>query len=161
MKYIFAFIVCMLFWVLITLNLSKPYLITGLGASFFATLFFGRYFLKGWTRFLNPVRYFWAILYIPVFVWECIKANFDVAYRVIHPALPIKPGIVKVKTGLKTDIARVFLANSITMTPGTLSVDIIGENLYIHWINVTSTNPAVYTDRISGRFEKFLKRIFE
>ena len=129
--------------------------------SIITTIFFGMYFLKHWKEILNPRRYFWLILYIPVFLWECFKANLDVAYRVIHPKLPIKPGIVKVKTHLKTNIGRVFLANSITMTPGTLSVDLVGNTLYIHWINVTSKNPNIYTQKIAGRFEKFLKRIFE
>jgi multicomponent Na+:H+ antiporter subunit E len=75
--------------------------------------------------------------------------------------MPIKPGIVKVKTTLKTDIGKTFLANSITMTPGTITVDIIDDEFYIHWIYVSSRDPKVYTDKILGRFEKFIKRIFE
>ena len=161
MKYILLFIISFGFWILITFNFSQPYLITGAVASLLTTIFFGKHFLSKWTKFFNPIRYIWLIIYIPIFLWECIKANFDVAYRVIHPGLPINPGIVKVKTKLKTDIAKVFLANSITMTPGTLTVDIIDDTLYIHWINVTSKNPAEYTHKIAGRFEKFLKRIFE
>ena len=101
------------------------------------------------------------LVYLIVFIWECIKANFDVAYRVLSPKMPIKPGIVKVRSTLKTDIARVFLANSITMTPGTITVDIIDDDFYIHWIYVSSQDPAVYTRKIIGRFEKLLKKVFE
>jgi multicomponent Na+:H+ antiporter subunit E len=92
-----------------------------------------------------------------------IKANFDVAYRVVHPKLPIKPGIVKVKTKLKSDTGLTFLANSITLTPGTMSVDIDKENgyLYIHWINVKSTDLEKATEIIVSRFEKILEKIFE
>ena len=92
-----------------------------------------------------------------------IKANFDVAYRVVHPKLPIKPGIVKVKTKLKSDTGLTFLANSITLTPGTMSVDIDRENgyLYIHWINVKSTDVEKATEIIVSRFEKILEKIFE
>ncbi|MDH3602269.1 MAG: Na+/H+ antiporter subunit E, partial [Candidatus Tectomicrobia bacterium] len=43
--------------------------------------------------------------YIPVFLWEVLKANLDVAYRVVHPRLPINPGIVKAKTILRSDMA--------------------------------------------------------
>jgi multicomponent Na+:H+ antiporter subunit E len=82
-------------------------------------------------------------------------------YRVIHPAMPIKPGIVRVKSGLKTEIGKVFLANSITMTPGTITVDIIEDYFFVHWIYVHSTDPEIYTQKILGRFEKYLKRIFE
>lgn len=165
MKYILLFILALVFWVGITYNwdgsYQTVYWIIGAVVSLLTAIVFGRHFLKGTFKVLNPLRYFWLIIYIPIFLWECIKANFDVAYRVIHPALPIKPGIVKVKTILKSDIARVMLANSITMTPGTLSVDITGDTLYIHWINVRSKNPAVYTKMITGRFENLLKRIFE
>jgi multicomponent Na+:H+ antiporter subunit E len=92
-----------------------------------------------------------------------IKANFDVAYRVVHPKLPIKPGIVKVKTRLKSDTGLTFLANSITLTPGTMSVDIDRENgyLYIHWINVKSADVEKATEIIVSRFEKILEKIFE
>jgi len=80
---------------------------------------------------------------------------------VFHPEIPIRPGIVKVKTSLKTDIAKTFLANSITLTPGTLTVDFIDDNLYIHWINIISDDPEVETELIVSKFEKFLKKIFE
>jgi multicomponent Na+:H+ antiporter subunit E len=96
-----------------------------------------------------------------VFLWECIKANIDVAYRVLHPAMPIRPGIVRVKTTLKSDLAKMLLANSITMTPGTISVDIIDDYLYIHWIFIKSDDPEVYTGIITGAFEKYIKRIIE
>ena len=101
------------------------------------------------------------MIYGFIFLWECIKANIDVMYRVVHPRMPVKPGIVKVKSALKTDIAKVFLANSITMTPGTITVDIIDDYFYVHWIYVHSKDPAIYTQKILGRFEKYLKRIFE
>ena len=107
------------------------------------------------------MRIIWFLWYLPIFLWECIKANMDVAYRVLHPKMPIKPGIVKVKTKLKTDIAKTFLANSITMTPGTLSVDIKGEFLYIHWIYVRDEGMEKATEIIVDKFEKHLKRIFE
>jgi multicomponent Na+:H+ antiporter subunit E len=54
-----------------------------------------------------------------------------------------------------------LLANSITMTPGTISVDIIDDNLYIHWIYIRSEDPDVYTGMITGAFEKYIKRIIE
>ena len=103
----------------------------------------------------------YLILYLFIFIWECLKANFDVAYRVLHPAMPIKPGIVKVKISLKTDLARTILASSITMTPGTITVDMTDDLLYVHWIYVSSTDPEVYSKKVAGRFEKYIKKIFE
>ncbi len=63
---------------------------------------------------------------------EIIKANIDVARIVLHPRLPIEPSIVKFKTTLKGDTAKVSLANSITLTPGTITMDIIGDTFYVH-----------------------------
>jgi multicomponent Na+:H+ antiporter subunit E len=84
-----------------------------------------------------------------------------VAYRVLHPDVPIRPGIVKVSTTLETRLARTFLANSITLTPGTLTVDIDGQDLYVHWIYVHTDDPEEQTRQIVRRFEGFLKKVFE
>ncbi len=150
-----------LLWMLITLNLALSNIIVGLVAALITALVFGSQFKLNWKKFYNPLRYIWLLIYIIVFVWECIKANFDVAYRVLSPKMPIKPGIVKVRTKLKTSFARVILANSITMTPGTITVDVIDDDLFIHWIYVSSKDSKIYTKKIIGRFEKLLKRIFE
>jgi len=104
---------------------------------------------------------FWFIIYFPLFVWYCIRANLDVAYRVIHPKMPLRPGIVKIKTSLKKDISKTFLANSITLTPGTMTVDIDGEYLYIHWIWIVDERTEEATKLIAGKFEKYIRRIFE
>ena len=161
MRYLTLFILLLLFWLLLTFELSPENIITGAVAAIVATLFFGKFFVKGVRKFFQPARYFWMIVYLFIFIWECLKANFDVAYRVLHPAMPIKPGIVKVKLNLESQIGRTFLAMSITMTPGTIAVDIIDDHIYIHWIFISNTDPEVYGKKISGRFEKHLKRIFE
>jgi multicomponent Na+:H+ antiporter subunit E len=151
----------MIFWLLLTFEFTTANIIVGAVASLICALFFGRVFVRNVYKLLQPQRYFWFMVYLFVFIWECIKANIDVAYRVLHPAMPIRPGIVRVKTTLKSDIAKMLLANSITMTPGTISVDIIGEYLYIHWIYVRSEDPEVYTGIITGAFEKYIKKIIE
>lgn len=88
-------------------------------------------------RMANPVR----LILIPVyllgpFLLEVTKANLDVAYRVITGK--IRPGIIRVQSGLKTDLGIFILANSITLTPGTITVDIDEgtHDLYVHNINV-------------------------
>ncbi|GAH35790.1 unnamed protein product, partial [marine sediment metagenome] len=59
-----------------------------------------------------------------------------------------------VKLDITSKFGRAILANSITMTPGTITVDIIDDYIYIHWIYVHSTDPEIYSRKISGRFEK-------
>lgn len=161
MKRIVLFIVSFIFWVLLTWTSDRQHLLVGVIVAFLVAVIFGNIFVKEPKKCFQIGRYLWLCYYIPVFLWECIKANFDVAYLVLHPKMPIHPGIVKIKTNLKTEIAKTFLANSITMTPGTLSVDIEDEYLYIHWINVKSTETKEATKLISERFEIILAKIFD
>jgi len=112
-------------------------------------------------KVFSPRRWWWAFWYVPYFLWQVLKANLDVAYRVLHPDVPIRPGIVKVRTVLTSDMAKTFLANSITLTPGTLVVDVDGQDLYVHWIYIRGENIEAHTQRIVSRFEWFLKEIFE
>jgi multicomponent Na+:H+ antiporter subunit E len=102
----------------------------------------------------------WFICYVFVFLWECLKANIDVAYRVIHPDLPIRPGTVKVKVALTSDIGLTFLANSITLTPGMTSVDVDKDRgfLYVHILCLKEGNER---PKVVDKFENILKRIFE
>jgi multicomponent Na+:H+ antiporter subunit E len=161
MKYVTFYILSLVFWILLTFSLTISNIIVGAIAALLTTWIFARYFFTTVYKFFQPHRYFWLIIYLFIFTWECIKANFDVAYRVLHPAMPIKPGIVKVKTELKSGFARIMLANSITMTPGTITVDIIDETIFVHWIYISSDDPEIYSQKISGRFEKYIKKIFE
>lgn len=109
---------------------------------------------------LTPKSLIYSLAYIFVFIFELIKSNLDVAYRVLSPRLPINPGIVKVKTNLKSDLGRMTLANSITLTPGTLTVDIKDEFIYVHWIDVTNKDIDATTEKIVKTFEKLLIEIY-
>ncbi len=161
MNTVIYFIMCFVTWMLLTGRFYWQNLIAGAVVSLLTTLIFSKYFQIDTRKLLNPKRYFWLILYILYFTWECVKANFDVAYRVLHPSMPVRPGIVKVKLQLKRALARTILANSITMTPGTITVDIIEDTLYVHCIYLKDTNPENYSYKISGKFEKILTKIFE
>jgi len=136
--------------------------ILGVVVALFVGIFFGDKVL-GKASPKGPVgRIFWFLVYIPVFAWALIKANLDVVYRVVHPALPIRPGIVKIKTSLTSDAGRTMLANSITLTPGTITVDVTEDGyLFVHWINVKAEDVEGATQEISAGFEKLLRRIFE
>jgi len=108
----------------------------------------------------SPVVIYHYLMYLGVFLIELVKANLNVMRLVFSPHINIKPGIVEIKTELKSPIGRLALANSITLTPGTLVVDIRDDSLFIHWINITATDPVAATEAISARFEKYLKVIY-
>lgn len=161
MRYIIYFVTGFILWLLLTWSTNVDHLIAGAAVVLIGTVLYGGYYTDRPLKFLQLHRIVLFIIYVPIFVWYMVKANIDVAYRALHPERPIKPGIVKIRTGLKTDIARVFLANSITLTPGTMTCEIDGDILYIHWIWVQSEDIEEASRIIASRFEAFLRRIFE
>jgi len=110
---------------------------------------------------VTPKKVIYSIAYIFYLFIAIIKSNWDVARRVVQREIPINPGIVAVKTKLKSPVGRMILANSITLTPGTLSVDVTGDHYYIHWIDVTDMDEEGATEKIVAGFEKYLEVIFE
>jgi multicomponent Na+:H+ antiporter subunit E len=109
---------------------------------------------------LNPLRWghFFVYFFGP-FLLGLAKANLEVAKLVITGK--IRPGIVKVNPRLRTPGALTLLANSITLTPGTLTVDVSeGDgHLYIHWLDVS--NPSPSEEELYGSFGKWARRIAE
>jgi len=144
---------------------SKEELIFGAVLSIIVGAIARNFFFKGNLRMLNPKRWFLFIIYIVgPFFWGMAKANIDVAYRVITGK--INPGIVKISPKLKTDLGITLLANSITLTPGTLSVDIDEKtnDLYVHWIAVKEEAlkkmPRDY-EYVCAKFPEWARRVAE
>jgi multicomponent Na+:H+ antiporter subunit E len=156
-----TFVFCFAVWLAVTWSFGA--LDIGLGLVLSASIAWGlrNLQLDEAGLLLWPQRMLWALAYIPVLFVAVVRANLDVARRVLHPALPIRPGIVKVRTSLKNPSARVLLANSITLTPGTLSVDLVGDVLYVHRIHVPEEDPDGETERSLARFERYLRRVLE
>jgi multicomponent Na+:H+ antiporter subunit E len=109
---------------------------------------------------ITPKRVAWSAGYLFYLFIAIVKANFDVASRIVRPTIPLNPGIVTVRTRLSSPLGRTVLANSITLTPGTLSVEIKGDLLYVHCIDVRETDIDRATAEIVGGFEKYLEVIF-
>ena len=148
-------------WLALTSSLEIQEVAVGIAISVVVALWLSRYYLRLGLPPLSVKRVLLLFIYLVILGAEIAKANLDVAYRVIHPKMPINPGIVVIKTSLKSDIAKMALANSITLPPGTFTLDIIGDNLLIHWIDVKAEEVADATELIGERFEKYLRVIFE
>ena len=167
MRRLIYFVLAFVIWILLTWpfvedKIDGQVVIAGLIASVFVSIIFHEILPKEHHVFISPVRVFWFLVYLPVFFYYVMKANLDVVYRALHPKMPIKPGIVKIKTTLKTDSGITALANSITLTPGTLTVDLTDDGyLYVHWIYVRAEDVEHATKHIAQKFEWFLKKIFE
>ena len=123
------------FWLLISYSLHWQHWFTGIIISFLATVLWNEITAdeKGKTKItLRQVVLF--IKYFFCLIWEIIKANFVVASIVLNPRLPISPGVIITKINLKKDLTRVLFANSITLTPGTITVELEGDRLVVHGI---------------------------
>lgn len=114
-----------------------------------------------YSPFAILVKAVYLLYYVVIFLWECIKANIDVAFRVLHPDLPIRPGTIKIKTALKSDIGLTFLANSLTLTPGNTTVDVdkAAGVLYVHRLFIK--DECTESIPVAVKFESILKRIFD
>lgn len=161
MKNLFVSVLLLLaVWLLLNASLSPVVIVSGLIAALIIAVFFSARHPVFREMKLNPKAIAYFFIYFFVFTYELVKANLDVAKRVMSPSLPINPGIVEVKTRLTSKIGRLFLANSITLTPGTLTVDIKGDSLFIHWIDVSSNDIEGATKKIVEGFEKYLEVIY-
>lgn len=99
------------------------------------------------------VRMAGFIAYFPWLFWEVVKSNWVVIKACLRADLDINPALVKVKTNCKSDLAKVTFANSITMTPGTVTIEIEGDKLLVHGLYEANTVPEAFEemDRRSAR----------
>lgn len=159
-----AFVCLWLAWIAFTGSLHPQELLVGaIVAALVAWLSHALLFRESLRGKLQPRRLAYALAYLPAYIWAELKAHAGVIYRILHPRMPIKPAIVRVPTELRTDFGITGLANAITMTPGTLSVEVIegGEpHLYVHWINAKALEPERTRAEIARPFERFLTRVF-
>ena len=108
----------------------------------------------------TPPALWAAIRYFFYFLAALTVANVKLAKIVLTPDMPINPGFVKVRTNLKSKMGRLLLANSITLTPGTLTVEMEGEWLYVHWVTVDAADVTGATDAIVSGFERYLEVMY-
>jgi multicomponent Na+:H+ antiporter subunit E len=148
------------FWMLLNGSLAPDILVVGLIAAIVITFLFSNSLAVISELSTTPRALIAAVGDVFFFARELVKSNLNLARIVLSPALPLNPGIVKVRTRLKSRMGRLLLANSITLTPGTLTVDIDGEWLYIHWVTVASADIEAATAAIVSGFEDYLEVMY-
>jgi len=146
-------------WLLLTGTLDTQELVTGAVVTVVvAALSYAKSGIFAgvrWSFFLPGA----LLIYLWIFSIALLRSNIDVARRVLSPDLPIRPGVVQVRTGLTSALGRLLLANSITLTPGTLTVDVEDDLLTIHWIDCPpDLDMDAATAAIAGDFERYLRR---
>ncbi|APE95508.1 monovalent cation/H+ antiporter subunit E [Halodesulfurarchaeum formicicum] len=144
------------FYLLIAGSLSQFNLLTGALAAGLVAAIFGSIAVTGrqsiTTLFARLGR---MATYVPYLLWEIAKANLTVAYIILHPRLPIDPGMQRFEAAVWGDMSVTTLANSITLTPGTLTVDVRHDSLFVHSLNQSARDGLA-----SGDLERAVRYVF-
>ena len=154
MSFLITAIAMFIFWILLSGEFTFILITSGVVASLITAylshdIFIGKADLKTETG-----RVFKFIVYIPWLLWEIILANVEIAYLVLSPKPLVDPQIVRFKNDLKTDLGIVTLAHSITLTPGTVTVEANREEFVIHAIWQKSADGI-----IGGEMQQKVKKI--
>ncbi len=156
-----------LFWLILSGNVAPANLFLG-GAVCLFTLLFFRGFLLGEPKqrisifsYLKRVVVF--LLFLPVFFFQAYKSSLQILGLVLRPGMNLNQGIVEVDTDLENINGLTMLANVITLTPGTITVDVHEEehHIYVHWIKIKHFTSEQIKEDIVGSFEPWLMKIFE
>ncbi len=161
-RFVVATVMLFIVWLLLvgTLNFSEIFV------GFFVVIFTA-WLSSSHLSFLDDIKFNWAtplfmLRYLGVFLLALLHANIDMARRVLSPSLPINPAMVEVETQLKSSLGKLILANSITLTPGTLTVDVVGERLLVHWVDSSPGRDLEHaTHAIAESFERHLREFIE
>lgn len=157
-QFLVVFVFALLLWLGLTASLRTDELIAGVLIALAAALLSLNHSPIFAGLRLTPAAPLAFLRYLLAFSVALVRANLDMARRVLAPSLPIRPGLVRIKTTLQSDIGRLALANSITLTPGTLSIDLQADELLVHWIDCPpDTDMAAATHTIAADFERHLK----
>jgi multicomponent Na+:H+ antiporter subunit E len=157
MRYLYTFLIMFGFWILLSGKFDLFHLTLGILSSALVSFLSTDLFIydQGKNRLSTALRF---LLYLPWLLYQILLSTLHVTFLALHPKMKdqIDPTIVTFKTILKTDIAKVALANSITLTPGTITIRIEDQVFYVHAISrkAAAGLPGEMEDRLADVFER-------
>lgn len=132
-RYILTFAILISFWYILSGRPEPFYVGSGIICCAIVTYISGDLLFRSEVSILESARTFIKfVFYIPKLLVAIIYANLDVAYRVLHPKMPIDPRFITVDTSFRGDVLRTAFANAITLTPGTVTVDVSDGRFVVH-----------------------------
>ena len=146
-----VFVSMLLLWLFLT-GFTREEFVAGCFVSFIVSAMSYRFFSLKRKNYIKSFAYF--IIYIPFYIYQEILSHAEVLYSILTGR--INPGIVKVYNFHESDIGTTTLANSITMTPGTLTLKVEKNKLFVHCLNLKADRK-----KIGERFECILSKVFE
>lgn len=158
---LFIFILCFAAWTALTWQPMRGDIILGVASSAVVAVLSSRVFVVNPKKSFSPKSVLWFGLFVFMFLYRFAAGALDAALRVIDPRSPKDGGIVKIRTRLKNDAMLPVLANAISLSPGTLSIDMAGPDIFVHWLGVRLKDQRKASDIILGKLEAALKEASE
>ncbi|PKL25198.1 MAG: cation:proton antiporter [Spirochaetae bacterium HGW-Spirochaetae-3] len=155
-----TFAVLIALWFLFSGSFSPASILTGIGCSALIALISYNTFIDEHEAARNMV--FPRLLPALAYPFRLVAAMYAASFRTLASVLSgrVSPRVVHFRSRLKSDIARVALAEAITFTPGTISIELDEDHFIVHWLNATTRHSARAGDEVKGPLEAAIKRIW-
>jgi multicomponent Na+:H+ antiporter subunit E len=144
------------FWLVISASLALADLLLGAVLSVLLGVWSVHFLWAGEAPWVSPRQLFALLRYSLGFSAQVFRSAVHVARLVVDPRLPISPQLITCRTGLQREISRVAFAHSVSLTPGTLTVDMEGGTFLVHCLDEQSAARI-----LSGELERQVARVFE
>lgn len=160
--FVVSFVLAYVAWLFFNMNVGVQSLVLGVPVALVAAIVASKYmFPKFELSYLSPKRYVGLAVYSVDFFIAVIKANIFMIKIIMNPRPELKPALLRIPLRTNSEMVTAGVSNSITLTPGTLTVDASGDFLYVHWIIASELETEKAKGEIVGNFEKNLKDVFE
>ena len=154
MQFVLTAVIMFAFWIFLSGEFTFVLILSGIISSLFVS-YLCHDILIGKTNIkVSIMRIIRFIKYLPWLLWQIMLANLDLVYRVLHPEMPIDPAIIRFKNNYKTEIGMVILGNSITLTPGTVTIEVNKDEFIVHAIAKKPLKAL-----LAGEMQKKVKKI--
>jgi len=153
MRLLFWTSLLFLMWIILTAKLEIANVVIGLGVSFSVTLLYLKMFHH---EKFESINLYWLGVYVLVLIKNLLISNLQIAKRTLSKDMQLAPAIVEVKTELKSEWKKLLLANSVTLTPGTLTLEVKDDMLYIH---IIECRDMLNKQHITKEFEEIISKI--
>jgi len=153
MRLLFWTSLLFLMWIILTAKLEIANVVIGLGVSFSVTLLYLKMFHH---EKFESINLYWLGVYVLVLIKNLLISNLQIAKRTLSKDMQLVPAIVEVKTELKSEWKKLLLANSVTLTPGTLTLEVKDDMLYIH---IIECRDMLNKQHITKEFEEIISKI--
>lgn len=154
MSFALTALIMFAFWIILSGEFSFVLLFSGIISSLIVSYMSHDLLIKNVDTKISLIKTIRFIKFLPWLLWQIVLANIDLAIRTLNPKMPINPRLIKFNNNLKTDLGMVILANSITLTPGTVTIDVNKNEYLVHIISEKAAQSL-----ISGEMQARVKAI--